>query len=71
MEDTSVANDRAIVLDEKIVANAANVSTRYVDLVSLSVRQTMGGMDITVPDDLNVSDVKIFTKDFVPGIGQQ
>ena len=61
----------AATLDKKITDEAANVSSHYVDLVSLSVRQTMGGMDITVPENLNVSDTKIFTKDFVLGIGQQ
>ncbi|RPD57640.1 DUF1793-domain-containing protein [Lentinus tigrinus ALCF2SS1-6] len=71
MEDTSAASDRASLLDKKILDDAANVSAHYVDLVSLSVRQTMGGMDITIPEDVNASDVKIFTKDFVLGIGQQ
>ncbi len=71
MEDTSSANNRALALDKKIMDDAANVSPHYVDLVSLSVRQTMGGLDITVPDNKNTSDVKIFMKDFVLGIGQQ
>ena len=40
---------------------AAKISTNYVDLVSLSARQAMSGLDITVGSD--ASDVLIFMKD--------
>ena len=46
---------------------AGQISTNYVDLVSLSARQTMGALDITVLSDssgnLDPTDVKIFMKD--------
>lgn len=63
----SAAYDRAVALDEKIMNDAAKVSSHYVDLVSFAARQTMGSLDITVGNgadgNLNSSDVKIFVKD--------
>ena len=63
----STAYDRAIELDEKITSEAANISSEYVDLVSLVARQTLGSLDITVFSDsdgnLNASDVMVFMKD--------
>ena len=63
----SAAYDRAVALDEKIMNDAAKISSHYVDLVSFAARQTMGSLDITVGNgangNLNSSDVKIFVKD--------
>ena len=65
--DFQAAHDRAVVLDNKIIQDASNISAQYVDLVSLATRQTMGSLDITVSGDsdgnVNASDVKIFMKD--------
>ncbi|KAI0705088.1 hypothetical protein C8T65DRAFT_577862 [Cerioporus squamosus] len=65
--DFSAAHDRAVALDQKIVGDAAKISSQYVDLVSLGARQTFGALDITVGADdkgnVDASDVKIFMKD--------
>ncbi|KAH9942459.1 uncharacterized protein BXZ73DRAFT_88030 [Epithele typhae] len=65
--DYANALSRAEALDQKIMADAAQVSQHYVDLVSLSARQTVGSIDITVGVDSSKkpdpTDVKIFMKD--------
>ena len=65
--DFSNARNRAIALDEKIMSAAANISSEYIDLVSLTARQTMGALDITVVNNsdnsVDASDVKVFMKD--------
>ena len=65
--DFSNANDRAVALDEKIMSAAANISSNYVDLVSLTARQVMGALDITVSSNsdgsIDASDVQVFMKD--------
>ena len=68
VQDFSAASDRAQSLDEKIISDAAKISSNYVDLVSLAARQVMGSMDITVLESdsggsVDGSDVKIFVKD--------
>ena len=67
MSDFEDANNRAVVLDAKIMSDASKISPQYADLVSLATRQTMGSLDITVLSDaqgnVNASDVKIFMKD--------
>ena len=49
------------------MGDAAKISQKYVDLVSLGTRQTFGALDITVLGDskgsVDPSDVKIFMKD--------
>lgn len=48
------------------MSDAANISSNYVDLVSLSARQVFGSLDITVSHDTpsaNESEVKVFMKD--------
>ncbi|KAI0829800.1 DUF1793-domain-containing protein [Trametes gibbosa] len=61
------ALQRAIAFDEAVIADASAVSSHYVDLVSLAMRQTFGTMDITVSTGSdgkpNASDVRIFMKD--------
>ncbi|KAI0746013.1 hypothetical protein C8Q76DRAFT_606683 [Earliella scabrosa] len=67
LSDFSAANDRAVQLDQRIMEQAAQISPRYVDLVSLGARQTLGSLDITCLGDSNggvdASNVKIFMKD--------
>ena len=45
---------------------AANVSSNYADLLSLTARQAMGAMDITIlstsNNSVDTSDVKVFMK---------
>ncbi len=49
------------------MGEAAKISQKYVDLVSLGTRQTFGSLDITVFSDskgtVDPSDIKIFMKD--------
>ena len=48
------------------MSDAANISSNYVDLVSLSARQVFGSLGITVSHDTpstNESEVKVFMKD--------
>ena len=65
--DYPSALQRAIALDNKIIGAATAISEHYADLVSLSARQVMGSLDITVSRDsqgnADASDVKIFMKD--------
>ncbi|TFK92712.1 hypothetical protein K466DRAFT_581623 [Polyporus arcularius HHB13444] len=65
--DYPAALDRAVALDERILADAAKISPQYGDLVSLVARQVMGALDITVlggpGNDGDVTDVKAFMKD--------
>ncbi len=67
MADYPAAHDRAVALDERILADAAKISPQYGDLVSLVARQVMGALDITVlggsGNDGDVKDVKAFMKD--------
>ncbi|KIK65837.1 hypothetical protein GYMLUDRAFT_239531 [Collybiopsis luxurians FD-317 M1] len=67
MNDASDALQRAMTLDEKIIAESNEISSGYADLVLLASRQVMAGMEITVGTDsngrVNDSDVLIFMKD--------
>ncbi|KAF8883860.1 hypothetical protein BD779DRAFT_1801899 [Infundibulicybe gibba] len=66
VKDFPNALERAIELDQKITSDALSISQDYADVVSLSVRQTMGGIDITTSngtdDQWNTSDTMIFMK---------
>ncbi|KAF8883859.1 hypothetical protein BD779DRAFT_1626150 [Infundibulicybe gibba] len=66
VKDFPNALQRAVELDQKITSDALSISQDYADLVSLSVRQTMGSIDITTSRGLNgqwnTSDVMIFMK---------
>ncbi|KAF8883869.1 hypothetical protein BD779DRAFT_1443581 [Infundibulicybe gibba] len=66
IKDFPNARQRAIELDQKITSDALSISQDYADLVSLSVRQTMGGLDITISNGTdgqwNNSDIMIFMK---------
>ncbi|KAJ3538099.1 hypothetical protein NM688_g6567 [Phlebia brevispora] len=68
LQDFTDASNRASALDQKILGDAANVSTHYADLVSLAARQAMGGTELTIGNSsadstkFNTSDVKMFMK---------
>ncbi|KAF9000881.1 hypothetical protein BDQ17DRAFT_1245068 [Cyathus striatus] len=58
---------KAIDFDSKILADGDAISSKYSDLISISLRMVFGTMDITIPKSgdgtLDTSDVKIFMKD--------
>ncbi|EIM87375.1 uncharacterized protein STEHIDRAFT_146778 [Stereum hirsutum FP-91666 SS1] len=66
LDDFSDAKSRADTLDAKILGDAGGISSSYADLMSLSVRQTLGGMVLTVANgtdgNYNSSDVMMFMK---------
>lgn len=63
LDDFSDAKSRADTLDAKILGDAGGISSSYADLMSLSVRQTLGGMVLTVANgtdgNYNSSDVSL------------
>ena len=65
LADYPNALSRAVAFDEKVMDEAAKVSSQYVDLISLVARQVMGALDITVGSggSTNETDVKAFMKD--------
>ncbi|KAL0571960.1 hypothetical protein V5O48_010000 [Marasmius crinis-equi] len=67
IRDYKNAIKRADALDQQIVNDASKISTNYADLVALSARQAMAGIDITIAkgndNEWNMSDVKVFMKD--------
>ena len=67
LADFDNARSRANAFDATIVNAASNISSNYVDLVSLATRQTMGALEITVGTDAkgtpNPSDVMVFMED--------
>ncbi|KAF8869185.1 hypothetical protein BD779DRAFT_1458126, partial [Infundibulicybe gibba] len=68
VKDFPNALQRAVELDQKITSDALSISQDYADLVSLSVRQTVGSIDITTSRGLsgqwNTSD-----HDFMKSVG--
>ncbi|KAJ3539023.1 hypothetical protein NM688_g6428 [Phlebia brevispora] len=71
IQDFADASDRATALDQKMLNDAAAVSTHYADLVSLAARQAVGGTELTIGTsgassiNSNTSGVKMFMKDIV------
>ncbi|KAI0705121.1 hypothetical protein C8T65DRAFT_740959 [Cerioporus squamosus] len=67
LADYPDALDRAVAFDNEVMNDAAKISARYLDLVSLVARQVMAAIDITAlgrPDNtVDVTDVKAFMKD--------
>ncbi|KAJ3480136.1 hypothetical protein NLI96_g8556 [Meripilus lineatus] len=67
LSDFPSALNRAIAFDNKVLVPASAISTKYADLVSLSVRQTIGSTELTISKSAdggwNISDVKAFMKD--------
>lgn len=66
MGDFSNAQQRAIDLDERVLADARAISDDYADLISLSARQSLA-VDITVSRSrdggFNTSDIMTFMRD--------
>lgn len=65
LQDWDDASKRAIALDSSILQKASSISSNYADLVSLTARQAMAGMELTISQDngvFNTSDVKMFMK---------
>ena len=67
LADFPAARTRANALDAMIMDAASNISSNYVDLVSLAARQTMAALEITVGTDSSgnpdPSDVMVFMED--------
>ena len=66
MNDFDNASQRAQALDQRILQDAASVSSLLGDLVSLAVPQVYGSAQITIGTDangnFNKSDVMMFMK---------
>ena len=66
LQDYDHAVQRANAFDASLIKNASTVSSHYADLISLTARQAMAGVELTVggtESDWNTSDVKMFMKD--------
>ena len=66
LQDYDNAISRAHAFEASLVTNASAVSSHYADLISLTARQAMAGVELTVGGvgpDWNTSDVKMFMKD--------
>ena len=67
LQDYDNAISRAHAFEASLVTNASAVSSHYADLVSLTARQVMASVELTVggsgPSDWNTSDVKMYMKD--------
>ena len=63
LKDYNDALDRAIAYDNSIAEDAGNISSDYASLVALSIRQTFGAIEITVPQQsLDTDDTLTFMK---------
>ncbi|KAF8168518.1 hypothetical protein B0H34DRAFT_62865 [Crassisporium funariophilum] len=69
LADFPGAMSRAIALDNKIMTEAASISPQYADLAAVSLRQTMGSIEITASRTMagdtewNMTDIMVFMKD--------
>ncbi|CAA7266373.1 unnamed protein product [Cyclocybe aegerita] len=67
LNDFSYSYSKIVALDDKIISQAQTISTQYADVVSLSLRQAVGSIDVTTLRDRNgryvSSDMKVFMKD--------
>ncbi|EMD33464.1 hypothetical protein CERSUDRAFT_118047 [Gelatoporia subvermispora B] len=63
----SSASQRAQAFDRNVTEAATNISSEYAGVLSLALRTSFGGLDVTVSNgtdgQLNASDVKTFMKD--------
>ncbi|EIW62037.1 DUF1793-domain-containing protein [Trametes versicolor FP-101664 SS1] len=62
LNDYNDALVRANAFDAQVAQDASKVSDDYASVVPLSVRQTFGALETTLPADLNTSDVLMFHK---------
>lgn len=66
LQDYDDAIQRANALDASLAKNASDISSHYADLISLTARQAMAGIELTVggsESNWNLSDVQMFMKD--------
>lgn len=65
LDDFDAADAESLEMDAMISQKANSVAgTNYSDIVTLSVRQAFGGLDITIPgSSLDTNDVMIFLKE--------
>lgn len=66
LQDYDNAVQYAHAFDASLAKNASDVSSHYADLISLTARQAMAGIELTVggsEPNWNISDVKMFMKD--------
>lgn len=64
-DDYSAAYTESQILDANLSSKATAVAgSNYSDIVTLSLRQAYGGLDLTIPNDsLNTSDILAFIKE--------
>lgn len=66
LQDYDAALERAYTLDAKVNSDASAISTDYAGLVALSIRQLLGGIEITLSKNsdgsFNTSDTLVFLK---------
>lgn len=65
LDDYDDANSESTKLDDLIQSTGtSSYGSNYSDILALSVRQTYGGIEITIPDDsLDTSDTRAFIKE--------
>ncbi|KAJ5211476.1 uncharacterized protein N7498_003122 [Penicillium cinerascens] len=65
LNDYEAANSESTKLDDLIQSiGTSSYGSNYSDILALSVRQTYGGTEITIPDDsLDTSDTRAFIKE--------
>ena len=67
LQDYENAVERAIEFDTALTKNASSlISSQYADLVALTARQTMAGVDLTIGGSdgaWNLTDVRMYMKD--------
>ncbi|KAI1615217.1 hypothetical protein EDD37DRAFT_511796 [Exophiala viscosa] len=64
LDDYDDAYAEAAEMDSDIVDKAANISQHYADIIALSVRQSFGAVEITIPEsDHDVTDTMAFIKE--------
>ncbi|KAE9397140.1 DUF1793-domain-containing protein [Gymnopus androsaceus JB14] len=67
LQDYDAALERAYTLDAQVNSDASAISTDYAGLVALSIRQLLGGIEITLSKNsdgsFNTSDVLVFLKE--------
>ncbi|TDL23432.1 DUF1793-domain-containing protein [Rickenella mellea] len=72
LNDFSRARDAGNAMDARILLDAQNVSSQYADIATLSARQALSAIDITLKKNSdgswNTSDVKAFLKN-IGGVG--
>ncbi|KAI5238898.1 DUF1793-domain-containing protein [Aureobasidium subglaciale] len=64
-DDYDAAYNESLALDSSIETTASSlVGTNYSDILALSTRQVMGGIDLTIPaDTLNTTELRAFIKE--------